>query len=515
MPDSTTVASSMKHPPVGVLHSLLRTWATKWNLNSASSLLTLIAFAFGTLRWMHSSTTQVVDLIFDHATTRVAIPGGNEMNGFVEEWVNRHVLPNRRNKLYKLRKAAKSKLEDTTINHTHSTAKAPGEEEDCECRGEESRAAFECIPQFSTIWFFHDRRLFTIKRGRVTEKKRDDSSDDDDEDDEDEREPLLIACLGSSKLPIIKFLKTCEREAKTYSKKQPQMRIYLQRSYSKYWYFHCKLPARPLRTIHLDEKVLKDLVMDIEQYLSPSTRLRYAERSLPWQRGYLFYGPPGTGKSTLASVLAGRYGLSLHVLRLDQLNDDDELEGLFSNLPARSIVLMEDIDAATADRSEEDESAAPKKKKKGRTSSCTLSGVLNALDGIGAQEGRIVIMTTNHIEDLDPALIRPGRIDKKVYLGNISPASAKDMFIRMFESWERDDTSKEKVATESGDINETKLERLASEFTKLVPRDAMTPAELQGFFQLNLDSPEDALAQFDNWLAGWHETAMSKVSTVP
>src|SRR4051794_4292934 len=58
-------------------------------------------------------------------------------------------------------------------------------------------------------------------------------------------------------------------------------------------------------------------------------------------------------------------------------------------------------------------------------SNVTLSGFLNVLDGVTSQEGRIVIMTSNFASKLDKALTRPGRIDRQVYLGHMSPASAK------------------------------------------------------------------------------------------
>jgi chaperone BCS1 len=81
---------------------------------------------------------------------------------------------------------------------------------------------------------------------------------------------------------------------------------------------------------------------------------------------------------------------------------------LFSELPPHCIVLLEDVDAAgmghrdDSDIDQEDKS----------TSAVTLSGLLNVLDGVSSEEGRVLIMTTNHIEHLDEALIRPGRADK-------------------------------------------------------------------------------------------------------
>merc|ERR1719323_735865 len=62
-----------------------------------------------------------------------------------------------------------------------------------------------------------------------------------------------------------------------------------------------------------------------------------------------------------------------------------------------------------------------------------LSGLLNVLDGVVDTPERILIMTTNHPEQLDPALIRPGRIDKKILLGFMSPSHATSMIEHYFQ----------------------------------------------------------------------------------
>lgn len=60
----------------------------------------------------------------------------------------------------------------------------------------------------------------------------------------------------------------------------------------------------------------------------------------------------------------------------------------------------------------------------------SFSGLLNALDGVAAQEGRIIFLTTNHRELLDSALIRPGRIDVEFELGLASREQIVSMFFR-------------------------------------------------------------------------------------
>ncbi|GAO51627.1 hypothetical protein G7K_5723-t1 [Saitoella complicata NRRL Y-17804] len=97
--------------------------------------------------------------------------------------------------------------------------------------------------------------------------------------------------------------------------------------------------------------------------------------------------------------------------------------------PERSIMLLEDIDAAFSGRQQTEESGY------GR-SNVTFSGLLNALDGVASAEERIIFMTTNHAERLDPALIRPGRVDMKRLIGTATSHQLREMFMRFYEGKE-------------------------------------------------------------------------------
>lgn len=220
--------------------------------------------------------------------------------------------------------------------------------------------------------------------------------------------------------------------------------------------------------------------------------------------GYLFYGPPGTGKSSLSTALAGEFGLDLYEVKIPSVGSDADLEQMFQEIPPQCIVLLEDIDAVwTADRDfSEREDRTTGSGSYTPTSNCTLSGLLNVLDGVGSQEGRIVIMTTNKPERLDSALVRPGRVDMKVHLGNISKKSAREMFARMFTPdakpvplglGDEDHESEGRLSTEN-------LYQMAAEFSDHIPDDTFTPSQLQGFFQLYLDSPAEALANISDWV---------------
>lgn len=103
---------------------------------------------------------------------------------------------------------------------------------------------------------------------------------------------------------------------------------------------------------------------------------------------------------------------------------DDDLNQLLNCSDPNSIILIEDIDAIFKGRDSVQENT--------RGKSITFSGLLNALDGVRSQEGRILIMTTNHKENLDRALLRPGRADREFYLGCASEKQLKGLFRNFF-----------------------------------------------------------------------------------
>ena len=149
--------------------------------------------------------------------------------------------------------------------------------------------------------------------------------------------------------------------------------------------------------------------------------------------------------------------------------NDSTLTTLMGRVPARCIVLLEDLDAAftrstsrdgtstgapggrkksgdskdksgNGDESDDEDGDSKRKKKKDDSLSdvntLSLSGLLNALDGVAAAEGRILFATTNHLERLDPALSRPGRMDVWIEFKHASPWQAEALFRNFFPSLE-------------------------------------------------------------------------------
>lgn len=166
--------------------------------------------------------------------------------------------------------------------------------------------------------------------------------------------------------------------------------------------------------------------------------------------------------------------------------------------------------------------------------SISLSGLLNAIDGVASHEGRVLIMTTNKPESLDEALVRPGRVDMQVGFTNASALQAVELFHRMYEalsppamstpsaSSSNDVTAPrvEKVGSEedeeSDHVTPSELRKIAQKFGDMVPETMFSPAEIQGFLLKRKKSPRKALADAPGWIEGIvkQKEAKSKVTTV-
>jgi chaperone BCS1 len=225
-----------------------------------------------------------------------------------------------------------------------------------------------------------------------------------------------------------------------------------------YWEELGQVSARKADTVLSDDDRIERLIADMRRFLG--ARDWYAARGIPWRRGYLLHGPPGTGKSSVIRALASEIGLDIAILDIGRAGLGDEaLRQAMATAPKGAILAIEDIDAAFRQR-----------KKGEAVSGVTFSGLLNAIDGVAAQEGRALVMTTNHPERLDPALIRPGRADMHVELGLIGAKTATRLFARFFP--ERSD--------------------LVQPFAEALGATRITPAALQGWLLAHAEDAEVA-----------------------
>lgn len=391
----------------------------------------------------------------------VSIPGGDPLNRSVVEWI----LANRPRNYRSF--TGITEVQAGNLDRAATLKK--------------TRHPIRYWPRWESRWFFYNGTLFLVSRSGDGHSI---SVSNSPVYDGIGGEELTISCFGWSVGPVQKFIHGCREFAEAQA--QFFVVIYSRDRYGLAWQPRTRKPIRRLDTVHFDSKLKEGLLADIRNYLDPTTQRRYQTRSMPYRRGYLFYGPPGTGKSSLSLAIAGEFGLDLYEVKIPSVTTDAELEQMFQEIPPRCVVLLEDIDAVWTDRS-----VSAKKMQDGQTvPNCTLSGLLNVLDGVGSQEGRIVIMTTNRPEALDSALTRPGRIDMKVYMGNITAQSSKEMFKRMF--------SPDLGFGASCSMEE--VEALATEFASQIPDDTVTPSALQGYFQQHLDSPHKASSLIGDWI---------------
>ena len=283
------------------------------------------------------------------------------------------------------------------------------------------------------------------------------------------------------------------------------------------------------------------------------------------------HGAPGSGKTSIIHSLAGELDLDIYILSLSRNGlDDNVLNSLMASLPEHCVAVMEDIDAAfthgvardttgteledprlrdssqrgrdNAEAGRQDGQGQPP----GQVSSqptgakITLSGLLNALDGISAQEGRLLFATTNRYHTLDPALTRPGRMDLHVEFRLASRYQARELYKHFYApdppkivvNGDEEDTSTLPgyVAPPNGDsgppqsqlngvgtnelpkysgiahservpdLSRAKIEQLAEVFSARVPERELSMAALQEYLMTYKVRPLQAVDDVEQWV---------------
>ncbi|KAK6159103.1 hypothetical protein DH2020_006417 [Rehmannia glutinosa] len=212
-------------------------------------------------------------------------------------------------------------------------------------------------------------------------------------------------------------------------------------------------------TLAMDPSKKAEIMADLLDFANGESF--YQKTGRAWKRGYLLYGPPGTGKSSMIAAMANYLGYDIYDLELTEVNTNSELRKLLMKTSSKSIIVIEDIDCSInlTNRNKNagggSGSAAAKKNSYDVASppganggedggnTITLSGLLNFTDGLWSCCGseRIFVFTTNHIEKLDPALLRSGRMDMHIHMSYCSFPSLK-ILLKNYLGFEESDLQK-------------------------------------------------------------------------
>lgn len=289
-------------------------------------------------------------------------------------------------------------------------------------------------------------------------------------------ESLTLSIWGSDN-SVLKELLSEALLASHEEKTKGTLSIFVQASSSwlNGWELAMTKNARSKDSVILDVDDMEFMLNDARKFLASAQW--YLEKGIPYRRGYLLYGPPGCGKTSFAQVLAGELGLDICMLNLTHKGvDDNSLCEYLRDAPRNSIIVLEDVDAIFTERSLSSSSKA--NKRDSVDCSVSFSGLLNAIDGVASQEGKLFFMTTNHIEKLDAALIRPGRCDLKLEVKLATKMQIERMFLRFYP-------------------NETEL---MHQFVSQIPANELSMASLQGHFLNDSQSAQECVERVSDLL---------------
>lgn len=360
---------------------------------------------------------------------------------------------------------------------------------------------------------FHGSRLFTFKENWILFTHSSPS-------------PILDEYYGGKESnPRLKFqtlslslhaLETFLHETRLYARRNSHATISVYRAIANArdivrWGRIVSRPARDISTVILNARKKNTLLHDVTEYLHLRTRHWYANHGIPYRRDYLFSGPPGTGKTSLASAIAGVFGLDIYVLSLlDPTITESQFIRLFSEVPARCIVLLEDIDSAMLSQARIESTRNTNtynnntlSTSNNSTSSISLSALLNAIDGVSSHEGRILIMTTNLPQNLGRTLVRPGRVDMHFQFDLFSYEELRSLLLSIYNDVDVVEVGQGETPNEDGNEKkktEKDLQDLATRFAEQLPEGRFSLAYVQGFLLQFKRMPEEACKHVAEWV---------------
>ena len=195
-----------------------------------------------------------------------------------------------------------------------------------------------------------------------------------------------------------------------------------------------KREKRPLSSVYTNNNISEILKNDIQSFIN--SKKMYMDNNILYKRNYLLYGKPGTGKSSLIFALASEFNYKIKIIDLksfkgipdilQQISNEEKIFYVFEDIDALSTTFMEREESKVSD-SVNEKKESPRELVSDNHSGLNLSDILNVMDGLYTPEGAICFFTTNHIEKLDKAFLRDGRMDCKIEMNDLDNKIANQM----------------------------------------------------------------------------------------
>lgn len=203
--------------------------------------------------------------------------------------------------------------------------------------------------------------------------------------------------------------------------------IYMQ---SSGWHPSHSLPNRSMSNMAMHAPLREQIRSIVKNFSSDEFKQRCTDCGIPYKLTIILEGPPGTGKTSIIRSLAHEFNRNLCLINLGNMSDSD-LQKAIMGSPSRSIIAIEDFDASEC-LSKRSSNKTEKDEKGTACIGVSLSGFLNTLDGVIPLDDTIIILTTNHLDSVDPAIYRKGRVDNVIHIGDVPAESIKEYSLKQF-----------------------------------------------------------------------------------
>lgn len=233
-----------------------------------------------------------------------------------------------------------------------------------------------------------------------------------------------------------KFVEKLERQLRKSEVYNPKRVGWLNGCGFRYYF---NKSQRTLDDVFVPKKTLNELYTAISGF--KDNKAWYTKHLIPYHFGILLYGPPGTGKSSLITALSNKYQVTPHYVPVSNIREllsaSDQIKRELSETDDIKFVIVEDVDSCEflsvyEDRSDEDAETGFKWKKESDFRQTMFSDFLNMMDGSDSFENVVWIFTTNHLEKLEPSLIRAGRMDIKLLIDYANEETFGDFILYHF-----------------------------------------------------------------------------------